>query len=147
VFTIDASVWINAESPAEPGQPESRALLDLLIARNTSIIVPSLLAAEVAGAVARTRGDSVLAEAMAMAIIRLPNVRLAMLDNALARQAAELAARNRLRGADAVYAATALAYGSELISLDHEHLPRLVAVVPTSRPVEALRRLSAAGAP
>jgi predicted nucleic acid-binding protein len=71
VFTIDASVWLNADSPAEPHHPESWALLDLLLARAVSIVVPTLLPAEVAGAIARTRGDPVLAEQMATTLLRL----------------------------------------------------------------------------
>ena len=42
MFTIDASVWVNAHSPAEPGQPESRALLDALLAGGSAIVVPTL---------------------------------------------------------------------------------------------------------
>ena len=145
MFTIDASVWVNADSPAEPHQPDSRALLDLLFARGLSIVVPTLLPAELAGAIARTRGDSALAEEMATALLALPTVRWIALDDALARRAAELAARHRLRGADAVYAAVALTHGCELVSLDREHLTRLAAVVPTLTPADGLTRLRATG--
>jgi hypothetical protein len=72
VFTIDTSVWVNADSPAEPHQPESRALLDLLFSRRVTIVLPTLLAAELAGAISRTRGDVVLAQDMATAILGLP---------------------------------------------------------------------------
>ena len=138
MFTIDASVWVNADSPTEPHQPDSRALLDLLFARGVPIFVPTLLPAELAGAIARTRGDSALAEEMAKAILALPGVRWLALDDALARRAAELAARNRLRGADSVYAAVALTHGCDLVSLDREHPTRLAALVPTLTPADAL---------
>src|SRR5947209_20450300 len=118
MLTIDASVWVNADSPTEPGQPESRALIDLVVARGVPIIEPTLLAVELAGAIARSRGDSALAEEMATAILELPMLRWVALDELLARRAAELAARHHLRGADAVYAAVALAHNCELISLD-----------------------------
>jgi predicted nucleic acid-binding protein len=147
VFTVDASVWVNADSPAEPHQPHSRALIDLLFARGLPIVVPTLLPAEVAGAIARTRGDSQLAWDMAAALLVLPTVRWVALDDVVAARAAELAAQNRLRGADAVYAAVALEHHCELVSLDREHLTRLVAVVPTMTPADALARLSAAGSP
>lgn len=102
--------------------------------------------AELAGAIARTRGDSALAEEMAKAILVLPGVQWIALDDALARRSAELAARYRLRGADAVYSAVALTHGCDLVSLDHEHLTRLATVVPTLTPTDALTRLRAAGA-
>jgi len=53
----------------------------------------------------------------------------------------------QLRGADSVYAAVALEYGCDLVSLDREHLTRLVSVVPTVTPADALARLRAAGPP
>jgi predicted nucleic acid-binding protein len=147
VFTVDASVWVNADSPAEPHQPQSRALLDLLFARRVPILLPTLLPAELAGAISRTRGDPVIALDMATALLALPTVRWIPLDDGLARRAAELAARHRLRGADAVYAAVAMEHGCELISLDREHLTRLVTVVPTFTPADALSRLAATGSP
>ena len=147
VFTIDASVWLNADSPAEPHHAESRAFLDLLFARSLSIIVPTWLAAEVAGAIARTRADPALAEQMATTLLGLPRVRWISLDEPLGRQAAKLAANGRLRGANSGYAAVALEYGCELVSFDREHLARLGSVVTTITPADALARLRAAGPP
>lgn len=141
MFTIDASVWVNADSPNEPQQPMSRSLLDRLRGGAVPIFLPTLLAAEVAGVISRTRGNPLLAEQMASALLALPSVRWIPLDDRLGRLAAELAAKHRLRGADAVYAAVALANGCELISLDQEHLTRLTAVVRTSTPAEVLSRL------
>jgi len=141
VLTIDASVWVNADSPSEAGHADSRALLDLVFARRWPVIVPTLLAIEVAGVIARTRSDAVLAEDMAIAMLALPTVRWVVLDEALARRGVELAARHRLRGADSVYAAVALVHRCELISLDNEHLTRLPPVIPTFTPADALHRL------
>jgi predicted nucleic acid-binding protein len=143
VFTIDASVWVNADSPAEPGQAVSRALLDTLFANATTIVVPTLLAVEVAAAIARGRGDPMLASDMALALFALPTVRWIALDDALARQSVALAAQHRLRGADAVYAAVAMMHACELVSLDHEHLTRLPQVLRTLTPAEALVALNA----
>lgn len=143
MFTIDASVWVNADSPAEEGHLASRTLLDKLSANGSAIFAPSLLVVELAGAISRTRGDSLLAGQMADALLALPGIRWVALDDALARQAANLAANHRLRGADAVYAAVALLHGCELVSLDQEHLTRLTAIVPTLTPSEVLARLDA----
>ena len=141
MFTVDASVWINAESPAEPGQPESRALLDAVFASRLRIVVPTLLPVELAGVIARTRNDPVLAGRMADALRKIPMLQWIVLDEGLSRQAADLAAAHRLRGADAVYAAVAVAHGCDLVSLDREHLTRLTAVVRTMTPADALARL------
>lgn len=138
LFTIDASVWVNAYSPAEPGQPESRAFLEAVFARGDAIVVPTLLVVELSGVISRTRGDAALAGQMTIALLALPMIRWIALDGMLARQAADLAAAHRLRGADAVYAAVAVTYRSDLVSLDREHLTRLTAVVPTTTPGMAL---------
>src|SRR5947199_310793 len=131
MLTIDASVWLNAESPAEPHHPDSRALLDRVAAAQTTIIVPSLLLVEVAGAISRTRQDPILARDYAIALAVLPFVRWVVLDEGLATRSAALAAEHGLRGADAVYAGVAIAHGCDLVSLDREHLTRLPAAVRT----------------
>jgi predicted nucleic acid-binding protein len=43
VLTIDASVWVNAYSPAEPESASSRALLDRVAGSRAVVIVPTLL--------------------------------------------------------------------------------------------------------
>ena len=67
MFTIDASVWVNAESPGEPSQADSRALIDILSVRAIPIFVPTLVVPEIAGAIARVRGDAVLAARLSLA--------------------------------------------------------------------------------
>lgn len=77
----------------------------------------------------------------AATIARLPHVTVVSLTPDLAETAAKLAAQHALRGADAVYAAVALTVGSILVSLDSEHLTRLVGVVQTATPAAALKLL------
>lgn len=67
-------------------------------------------------------------------IQRLPRFRLVPLDAALARLAASLASQYSLRGADAVYVATARRLKAPLITLDDEQLRRGQAVVTTAAP-------------
>jgi len=142
MYTIDASVWVNGFDQREPGHVISRQFLDLLSVRATSIVVPNLVLAEVAGAISRTRHNPAQAEAFATALSRLPNVTLRLLDDALAHQALVLAAQHGLRGADAVYAAVAVQSGCILISLDNEHLTRLVHIVTVRTPAAALADLT-----
>ena len=52
----------------------------------------------------------------------------------IADLAVEIAANNRLRGSDAVYAAVALRFGTELITLDREQLGRLPKVLSVREP-------------
>lgn len=125
MLTIDASVWVNADSPTEPGSAVSAEFLKRIAAANTQVFVPTLLRVEVAAAIARGTKDSEVALAFAEKLSNLPFLRWIALDDALAARAALLAANHGLRGADAVYAAVAITHGCQLVSLDREHLIRL----------------------
>lgn len=142
VFVIDASVFLNAFNSYEAGYAESRRLLERLSQGEAASVAPVLLLPEIAGAVARGRNDDVQAREFSAAVGRLPWLRLVSLDRALAREAASVAARQRLRGSDAVYAALTLRVGGTLVSRDREQRERVVPVARALAPEEALAGLS-----
>jgi predicted nucleic acid-binding protein len=107
MYTVDASVWVNAFDQREPGHQVSRQFLDLLRAQALPVIVPNLVLVEVSGAISRTRRAPEQAQAFAFALGRLPHVTIRALDEILTIQALAVAAQHGLRGADAVYAAVA----------------------------------------
>lgn len=137
-YTVDASVFVNAFNPHEDGHEESLALLAAIQERDDPIIVPTLLATEIASAVARASDDSAGALQYAYATTTLRHLTAVALTPGLARQAAELAATHRLRGADAVYVAIARRYGTTLVSRDEEQRTRGSAVVTCQTPEQAL---------
>ena len=137
-YTIDASVFVNAFNPHEDGHAQSLQILTTIQGRGDPVIVPTLLIPEVASAVARASDDSAGALQYANATATLPHLMLVTLTPAMARQAAELAATHRLRGADAVYLAVARRYGTTLVSRDDEQRTRGSAVAPCQTPEEAL---------
>ena len=61
VYTIEASVFLNAFNPYEAGHEESHRWLAQLQEQATPIIAPTLLLPEVAAAVSRGREDENLA--------------------------------------------------------------------------------------
>ena len=63
---------------------------------------------------------------------------LVPLDTALAQQATDVAARYRLRGSDAVYAAVALRFGSTLVTLDREQRERVAEALTARYQAEVL---------
>ena len=132
--TIDASVFVSAFSPAEPAHPQSKAFMRRVRDESVPIIVPALVLPEVASAIARGQGKPDLGVAFAEELISFPNLTLAAVDESLARLAVEIAARHRLRGSDAVYAAVTLRFGTELVTLDREQLARLEGVVTVRSP-------------
>ena len=113
-MVVDASVWVSRLVPQDAHHAESRDWLDRQVARGGLLVAPILLLAEVAGAVSRRTGQSRLAKRAVETLLRVPGLRLVAMDRRLGRTAADLAAQLKLRGADAVYVATA----------EHLNLPR-----------------------
>jgi predicted nucleic acid-binding protein len=138
MYTLDASVHVSALNPHEAESAASQAFLRLVHQHQIPLVSPTLLPVEVAAAVARTMDDIARAAALAALVRDWPNQALVPLDDDLADRAADLAARSRLRGADAVYAATAQQYGTTLITLDRQQLERLPPQVRTARPADVL---------
>ncbi|OFW38395.1 MAG: hypothetical protein A3J29_14015 [Acidobacteria bacterium RIFCSPLOWO2_12_FULL_67_14b] len=137
-YTVDASVFINAFNPHEPGHAASLAILAAIQEGGDPVIVPTLLLPEMASAVARASHDGAGALEYATATAALPHLSLVALTSTTARQAAELAATHRLRGADAVYVMVARRYGTTLVSRDDEQRSRGSVVVVCQTPEEAL---------
>jgi predicted nucleic acid-binding protein len=138
-YTVDASVFVNAFNPYEEGHAESLRILAAIREGGDPVIVPTLLLPEIASAAARASNDSAGALLYANATAALPHLTLVSLTSTTARQAGELAANHRLRGADAVYVAVARRYGTTLVSRDEEQRSRGAAVVSCQTPEEALR--------
>jgi predicted nucleic acid-binding protein len=80
MYTVDASVWVNAFDQREPGYLVSRQFLEVVRGQALPIIVPNLVLVEVAGAISRTRQAPVQAQAFAIALSRLPHVTVRVLD-------------------------------------------------------------------
>lgn len=140
MFTVDASVHLNALNPLEEGSSQSQAFLEALHRKPWPVHSPTLLLVEIAGAVARVENDPDRGVALSGAIHGLPGQTWISLDEVLAAQAAALAAEQRLRGADAVYAGVASRHGAILVTRDREQLERLPPIVPTMTPEQALPR-------
>jgi predicted nucleic acid-binding protein len=120
----------------EIGHAESTAFLSWVRNARPRLFLPTLVMAEVAAALSRTGSKPSLAQQYAMAVSQLPNTVMVVLDEGLARQAAALGAQHKLRGADAVYLASATLFAAELVTLDHEQLRRGAAIVQTLAPAE-----------
>lgn len=138
LYTLDASVFLNAFNPYEKGHADSRRFLEYLQNESIPIIVPSLLLPEVAAAISRGSGNETLAREFANHLEHFPHVMLIPLDAFLARQAVDVAAEHHLRGSDAVYVAVALRFGSVLATLDREQHDRAAGAITINYPSEVL---------
>jgi predicted nucleic acid-binding protein len=143
VYTIDASVHVNAANPTETEFEISQTFLRLLRQYQAPQIGPMLLLAEVAAAVARALDDSRYAVRLASMLRTWPGCTLVPLQGELVERAIRIGASARLRGADAVYAAVAEQYNTTLVTLDRQQQERLLPAIRVLDPADAIRELEA----
>lgn len=131
MLTVDANVWIAATDRGDAFSEASRMFLAGAAQQGLSIYLPSFAWIEIACALARRRQDAGVGRRLADAILNAPHVIRVQLDPMLVEQALVLGTRHFLRGADALYAATAALHGAQLVSWDEELIRRAGATTPT----------------
>lgn len=136
---VDASVWVSRLVEGDVHHARCREWMDNQAVSGSLLIAPVLVLAEVAGAISRRTHRPGLARRAVKGLQAIPQLRLVSVDPGLADLAAALAADHALRGADAVYVATASQLGLPLVTLDDEQLRRAKSMVTTSSPREGLR--------
>ena len=132
--TIDASVFISAFTPTEPGHQASKSFMLNVREQSIPIIVPVLVLPEISAALSRGQGKPALGKTFVQELRNFPNTTFIDIDGNVAKLAVDIAATNRLRGSDAVYAAIVLRFGTELVTLDKEQLARLPNVLSVRSP-------------
>lgn len=133
-LTIDASVFVNAFSPTEAGSEKSWRFLTAIFKAGLPVHVPTLMLVEVVASLARKQNNTEMALNWMREIQEVRHIVFINLDTLLAQEAADLAARHRLRGSDAVYVAVARRFGATLVTLDIEQRERAAAIVPVRWP-------------
>lgn len=131
---IDASVYIALMNEHERAYVSSWAWFEQAQAAQESIIAPVILMAEVAAALSRGIGDSVLAHRVVQQLGHSEVIELLPVTLSLADHAATIAADYRIRGCDAVYVALAQQLGDSLITLDRQQLERAAAIIAVREP-------------
>lgn len=147
MLTIDASVYINAQNPNEPGSADSLAFLNFVHQHGVPVYSPMLLSVEVAATTARLFNNTRQGMAFAQRLRLLPSYVWIVLDEALAIEAEQLAALVRLRGMDAIYGAVAQRYKTVLVTRDTQQSQRLAPLLPVRDPGLAWRNIQASGRP
>lgn len=137
ILTLDANIWLAASNLNEPHFQDAARLFVTIAQKRLEIVCPVLVVVETACAAARKTGDAEAGETMRQAVLATPQLRLVAFDESLAKNAANLGARLKLRAADAVYAAITCQTGSILITLDQE-LRKRAADLPCLTPAEWL---------
>ena len=126
---VDASVWVARLIAGDVFHDTSRRWLEGKRSGGEHFLAPSLLLAEVAGAIARRTGEADLARKATAALKQLEDLRLVEMEAELGQIAADLAATLGLRGADAFYVAVAAHLSVPLATLDTDQQGRAAKVV------------------
>lgn len=131
---VDANVWVAAIRPGERDCDPCREFLRRCLQSAVIMVCPVLVLAEIAGCIARAVQSRHEAELALLKLQRNPCLRLVPILQPLAESAARIAARHFLKGADALYLATAQHHHATLITLDDEILKRGSSVVAVQTP-------------
>ncbi len=137
MVVMDASVWVSRLVPQDEHHAASREWLEAFLAHEGRVVAPALLLPEIAGAVSRRTGKPQLARAAVGQLQRLTALRLVRLDQRLAESAARLAGDLGLRGADAIYVATAQQLKIPLLTWDEEQRTRAGRLIAVRTPETA----------
>ena len=129
--TVDANVWVAAYDATDRFHADSTAFLYALANLGISARAPAVLLLEVACALARRFGDASIGREASAKLEERTMLSLEPLDSRLLWEAVHLGTANRLRAADALYAATAArSRDGVLVSWDLELIERAGAVTP-----------------
>lgn len=130
MLTVDANVWVAAADRGDVFSAVSRDFLRRVAQRRLRIYLPAYARVEIACALARRRQSAAAGQVLAQALLDAAWVVHAPLDTQLLAQALASGTRALLRGADALYVATAQLNRTELISWDAELIRRAGALTP-----------------
>lgn len=127
---VDASVWIAAQDSADPFCKASRLFFNHAVVTGVLVHVPAFARVEVACALARKLRNSLQGERLTNLLFKSASAKEHPVNTALLTKALSHGTARFLRGADAMYSATAEIIGCGLISWDKEHLQRAGALTP-----------------
>lgn len=122
-YVLDASVAVAAVRPSEPHHRAARARLAAILTGADAIVVPAIFDVEVTASLVRGLGSSSAAREYLERDLGARE--LVTIGPRAARAISGVAARTRLRAADAAYVWVASSRGLSLVTLDAEIAQRV----------------------
>lgn len=116
-IVVDASIWVARLVSPDVFYEPVKEWMSARIREDDQFLAPSLLLAEIGGAISRRTTPSLGLKAIEQ-VQNLPGLQLVEMDHSLLREAAKLAAELGLRGADSTYVAVAARLELPLVTLD-----------------------------
>lgn len=136
MYVVDASVWVSYFIRSEATSLASREWVTRQADIGAPILGPSIVLAEIAGAISRRTQREELGQMTSKLVSRLPGFRMILIDQELADLSVSVAAGMRLKGADAIYVALASLVSAPLVTWDKEQIERGAQIVFTQTPTE-----------
>ena len=131
MLTIDAGVWIAIYDPRDSFHHASAVFLRTVAGRQLALYGPAFVMVEVGCAVARRILDGREGSKAFEQLTAHPLLTLLPINERLISTAIDLGIRYCVRGADALYVATAAMANAPLVTWDAELIRRAGAVTPT----------------
>src|ERR1041384_8317534 len=122
-IVVDASIWVARLVSEDIFYQPVRDWMSARLEQDDQFLAPSLLLAEIGGAISRRTTSSLGLKAIEQ-VKSLPGLQLIEREQALIDDAAQLAAELGLRGADSTYVAVAVRLDLPLITLDIDQRQR-----------------------
>jgi predicted nucleic acid-binding protein len=122
-IVVDASVWVARLVSQDVFYEHVKEWMASHIESNDHFLAPSLLLAELGGAISRRTTPSLGLKAIQQ-VQNLPGLQLVEMDRSLLLEAAQLAAELGLRGADSTYVAVTARLDLPLVTLDVDQRER-----------------------
>ncbi len=124
-IVVDASVWVARLVSEDIFYEPIKKWLSERLEAEDQFLAPSLLLAEIGGAISRRTTPSLGLKAVEQ-LQNLPGLQLVEMEHSLIQEAAQLAAELGLRGADSVYVAVAARLNVPLATLDADQREKSV---------------------
>ena len=134
-LTLDANIWVGAFDPGDSRQPiYKKVLKDIFLSPDITVFSPYLMEVEVLASMTRKFRGTREIKNLKHLMRSHPRHHWFVLDYKFAQEAARCATTLFLRGADAVYVATALSNNSTLVTFDREIIDRASSAVDVIKP-------------
>lgn len=122
-IVVDASIWVARLVSEDIFYEPVKEWMSTRLEEDDQFLAPSLLLAEIGGAISRRTTPSLGLKAIEQ-VQSLSGLQLVEMENLLLQEAAQLAARLGLRGADSTYVAIAARLDLPLMTLDIDQKER-----------------------
>ena len=122
-IVVDASIWVARLVSEDIFYEPVKEWMSTRLEEDDQFLAPSLLLAEIGGVISRRTTPSLGLKAIEQ-VQSLPGLQLVEMENLLLQEAAQLAARLGLRGADSTYVALAARLDLPLMTLDIDQKER-----------------------